>query len=283
MYFVAERIDGRLRATEVLAEVGAKAARFTKRAGRPPGLAIVLAGDDPASLSYIRSKERAAEGAGLYSETHRLPATIEEGALRRFVARLAENERLDGILVQLPLPGLLSADAVLAELPPDKDVDGFTISNQGRLLAGQPGLRPCTPLAVIDLLKWHQVPLDGAHVAVVGRSRTVGRPLALMLLQEHASVTVLHSHSRDLGALVRAAEVVVAAAGQPRLVQAEMVRPGAVVIDVGISREDGKLIGDVDSGVSAVASALTPVPGGVGPMTVAMLMANTVEAAEWHC
>lgn len=280
---MAERIDGRVRAAEVLEGVQAGAKAFSEAAGRPPGLAIVLVGDNPASVSYIRSKEQAATRSGLYSETHRLPTTVAEDALRRFVGRLGENERLDGILVQLPLPETLRQEEVLAALAPDKDVDGFTTLNQGRLLAGESGLRPCTPLGVIDLLRWHGVKLDGANVVVIGRSRTVGRPLALMLLEEHASVTVLHSHSQSLAEDVLRADVVIAAAGQAGVVRREMVRPGAVVIDVGINRVGGKLVGDVAPDVAEVASAMTPVPGGVGPMTVAMLMANTVEACRWHC
>lgn len=279
---MAERIDGRVRAAEVLEGVKARAAAFSAATGRLPGLAIVLVGEHPASLSYIRSKEQAAGRAGLYSETHRLPATVAEDALRRFVGRLGEDERLDGILVQLPLPDALRQEEVLAALPPEKDVDGFTTLNQGRLLAGERGLRPCTPLGVIDLLRWHGVRLDGAEVVVIGRSRTVGRPLALMLLEEHASVTVLHSHSQSLSDDVRRADVVIAAAGQAGIVRREMVREGAVVIDVGINRIGGKLVGDVAPDVAEVASAMTPVPGGVGPMTVAMLMANTVEACTWR-
>ncbi|MHB1505660.1 MAG: bifunctional 5,10-methylenetetrahydrofolate dehydrogenase/5,10-methenyltetrahydrofolate cyclohydrolase [Sulfobacillus sp.] len=279
---MAERIDGRVRAGQVLAEVQTGAMAFREATGRPPGLAIVLVGEHPASLSYIRSKEQAATKAGLYSETHRLPATMAEDALRRFVGRLGEDERLDGILVQLPLPETLRQEEVLAALPPDKDVDGFTTLNQGRLLAGEVGLRPCTPLGVIDLLRWHGVNLDGANVVVIGRSRTVGRPLALMLLEQHASVTVLHSHSQSLAQDVLRADVVIAAAGQAGIVRREMVRPGAVVVDVGINRVDGRLVGDVAADVAEVASAMTPVPGGVGPMTVAMLMANTLEAARWH-
>lgn len=250
--------------------------------GRATGLATVLVGDDPASQVYVGSKERACREVGIESFGHRLPASTSQAELLDLVRTLAIDRRVHGILVQLPLPAGLDAQAVIEAIPPEKDVDGLHPVSQGRLLAGQPGLRPCTPLGVMRLLDEVGVQLQGARAVVVGRSLLVGKPVSLLLLERHATVTMCHSRTADLPGEVGRAEVVVAAAGRTGLVRGSWVRPGAVVIDVGINRgSDGKVRGDVEFAPAAErASHITPVPGGVGPMTVAMLLANTVTAAE---
>lgn len=277
---MGEIIDGKAVAARVREEVAAKAADLRAR-GVEPGLATVLVGDDPASEVYVRNKRRACEAAGIRSFGHRLPAAAREADLLGLLAGLASDRRVHGILVQLPLPPGIDADAVLQAIPPDKDVDGLHPVNQGRLMTGRPGLRPCTPLGVLRLLDEVRVPLVGARAVVVGRSVLVGKPLALLLLERHATVTLCHSRTRDLAAEVGRADVVVAAVGQAGLLRGEWIREGSVVIDVGTNRgPDGRLEGDVDfAGALARCAYITPVPGGVGPMTVAMLLANTVEAA----
>jgi methylenetetrahydrofolate dehydrogenase (NADP+)/methenyltetrahydrofolate cyclohydrolase len=247
-----------------------------------PGLATVLVGDDPASHLYVGNKEKACGEAGIRSFGHRLPGTIAQAELLALVRELGRRADVHGILVQLPLPAGLDARQVLESLPPAKDVDGLHPVSQGRLLAGEPGLRPCTPLGVMRLLDETGVALKGARAVVVGRSVLVGKPVAMLLLERHATVTMCHSRTADLGAEIGRADVVVAATGQAGLVRGAWIRPGAVVIDVGINRgPDGKLCGDVEFAAARErASFITPVPGGVGPMTVAMLLANTVSAAE---
>lgn len=274
-------IDGKAVAAAVRGEVRERVARLAER-GVAPGLATVLVGDDPASQVYVGSKERACREVGIESFGHRLPASTEQRTLLDLVGALGRDPRVHGILVQLPLPAGLDAQAVLEALPPAKDVDGLHPVSQGHLLAGQPGLRPCTPLGVMRLLDEVGVALRGARAVVVGRSLLVGKPVALLLLERHATVTMCHSRTADLAGEVGRADVLVAAAGQAGLVRGEWVRPGAVVIDVGINRgSDGKVRGDVEFAPAAErASHITPVPGGVGPMTVAMLLANTVTAAE---
>lgn len=274
-------IDGKAVAAAVRGEVRERVARLAER-GVAPGLATVLVGDDPASQVYVGSKERACREVGIESFGHRLPASTEQRTLLDLVGALGRDPRVHGILVQLPLPAGLDAQAVLEALPPAKDVDGLHPVSQGHLLAGQPGLRPCTPLGVMRLLDEVGVALRGARAVVVGRSLLVGKPVALLLLERHATVTMCHSRTADLAGEVGRADVLVAAAGQAGLVRGEWVRPGAVVIDVGINRgADGKVRGDVEFAPAAErASHITPVPGGVGPMTVAMLLANTVTAAE---
>lgn len=274
-------IDGKAVAAAVRGEVRERVARLAER-GVVPGLATVLVGDDPASQVYVGSKERACREVGIESFGHRLPASTEQRTLLDLVGALGRDPRVHGILVQLPLPAGLDAQAVLEALPPAKDVDGLHPVSQGHLLAGQPGLRPCTPLGVMRLLDEVGVALRGARAVVVGRSLLVGKPVALLLLERHATVTMCHSRTADLAGEVGRADVLVAAAGQAGLVRGEWVRPGAVVIDVGINRgADGKVRGDVEFAPAAErASHITPVPGGVGPMTVAMLLANTVTAAE---
>ena len=278
---MGQTIDGKAVAAVVRAEVRERVVRLAAR-GIVPGLAAVLVGDDPASLVYVGNKEKACEQVGIRSLRHRLPASTSETELVALVRRLGHDADVHGILVQLPLPAPLRAQVVIEALAPEKDVDGLHPVNQGRLLAGLPGLRPCTPLGVLRLLDTTGVALAGARAVVVGRSVLVGKPVAFLLLERHATVTLCHSRTADLAGEVGRADVVVAATGQPALVRGEWIRPGAVVIDVGINRgADGRLCGDVEfEPARARAASITPVPGGVGPMTVAMLLANTVTAAE---
>jgi len=277
----AKIIDGKALAAQLRASlkpaVEALAARGTR-----PGLAAILAGDDPASRVYVRNKVNACEETGVRSELHEFSLGVPERTLLECIAALNRDPQVHGILVQLPLPAHLDAERVLAAVAPAKDVDGFHAGNLGSLLRGAPRLLPCTPAAVLRLLDHAGVPLAGRHAVVIGRSNIVGKPLALLLLQRDATVTICHSKTAQLAELARRADVLVAATGRPRMVGAEMVKPGACVIDVGTSRSaDGKLVGDVDfAAVKDIAGWITPVPGGVGPMTVAMLVANTVRAAE---
>jgi methylenetetrahydrofolate dehydrogenase (NADP+)/methenyltetrahydrofolate cyclohydrolase len=278
---VGQTIDGKAVAAVVRSEVRTRVARLAER-GVIPGLATVLVGDDPASQLYVSNKERACQEVGMRSFGHRLPAGVSQGELLGLIRQLGRTADVHGILVQLPLPKGLDAQAAVDALPPEKDVDGLHPVSQGRLVAGLPGLRPCTPLGVLRLLDEIGTELAGARAVVVGRSVLVGKPVALLLLERHATVTLCHSRTADLGAEVARAEVLIAATGQPNLVRGEWVRPGAVVIDVGITRgPDGRVRGDVEFDAARErARAITPVPGGVGPMTVAMLLANTVTAAE---
>jgi methylenetetrahydrofolate dehydrogenase (NADP+)/methenyltetrahydrofolate cyclohydrolase len=274
-------IDGKAVAAAVKNDVRARVAALHGR-GIVPGLATVLVGDDPASQVYVRNKQRACEDVGMRSFGHRLPATTDQVDLLRLLASLAEDARVHGILVQLPLPKGLDANEAILALPPAKDVDGLHPMSQGALLAGRDGLRPCTPLGVMRLLDETGVTLAGARAVVLGRSLLVGKPVALLLLERHATVVMCHSRTRDLAEEIGRADVLVAAAGQPGLVRGAWIRRGAVVIDVGINRgADGALHGDVEFAAARErAEFITPVPGGVGPMTVAMLLANTATAAE---
>jgi methylenetetrahydrofolate dehydrogenase (NADP+)/methenyltetrahydrofolate cyclohydrolase len=278
---VGQIIDGKAVAAAVRREVHERVARL-KAAGVEPGLATVLVGDDPASRVYVGNKERACAEVGMRSHGHRLAATTTQAELLALVADLGRRADVHGILVQLPLPAQLDPQTVIQALPPAKDVDGLHPVNQGLLMAGQAAPRPCTPLGVMRLIDETGTALAGKRAVVVGRSVLVGKPIALMLLERHATVTLCHSRTRDLGEEVGRADVVVAATGQAGLVRGAWIRPGAVVIDVGINRgADGKLCGDVEFAPAAERAAfITPVPGGVGPMTVAMLLANTVAAAE---
>jgi methylenetetrahydrofolate dehydrogenase (NADP+)/methenyltetrahydrofolate cyclohydrolase len=282
----AKRIDGKAAAQAVRDRVAAHVPEFERRAGRPPGLATVLVGEDPASAVYVRSKNRATAEAGMASFAHNLPDTITEDELLQLVLDLNADERVDGILVQLPLPNHIDAARVIATIDPSKDVDGFHAINAGRLATGLDALVPCTPLGCLRLLRSELGDLSGLNAVVVGRSNIVGKPMALLLLGEHATVTIAHSRTRDLPEVVRRADIVVAAVGRPEMVRGDWIKPGATVIDVGINRiptNDGKgrLVGDVayDEAV-VVAAAITPVPGGVGAMTIAMLMRNTLVAAH---
>ena len=254
-------------------------------AERRPGLAVLLVGDDPASAVYVRNKIRACEEVGIASFAERLPADASECQVLSIIERFNRDPTVHGILVQLPLPRHIDTSRTLAAVAAAKDVDGFGLESQGALMGGLPGLRPCTPAGVMHMLAVSGITLRGARAVVLGRSNIVGKPMAMLLLQADATVTICHSGTRDLAAIAREADVLVAAIGRPRFVTADMVKPGATVIDVGINRETdgpraGKLCGDVDfDNVAPVAGAITPVPGGVGPMTIAMLLANTVQAA----
>lgn len=273
-------IDGKAVAAAVRERVADEVASLSAELGRPPGLATVLVGDDPASAIYVRRKREACEEVGIRSHHHEPGGSISQSELLDLIAELNGSDEVDGILVQLPLPDQLDAEEVIAALDPAKDVDGLTPTSAGRLARGEAGLVPCTPLGVMELLRSAGVELAGKEAVIVGRSNLVGRPLFSLLLGAHATVTVAHSRTADLAAVCRRAEILVAAAGRPRLIGAEMVRPGATVIDVGTNRTDDGLVGDVDfEPVSEVAGTITPVPGGVGPMTIAMLLANTAKAA----
>jgi methylenetetrahydrofolate dehydrogenase (NADP+)/methenyltetrahydrofolate cyclohydrolase len=274
-------IDGAAVSSRVREEVAAGVADLVARGGPVPGLATVLVGSDPASQVYVRNKNQATERAGMRSFHHELAATTPQAELDALIGRLNDDPAVHGILIQSPLPAGLDEQRAFALVSPDKDVDGFHPWNVGQLALGRPGLRSCTPAGVMELLRDQGVELVGADAVVIGRSNIVGKPLSMMLLAEHCTVTVTHSRTRDLPAKARRADILVAAIGRPRFVTAGMVKPGAVVIDVGINRTDDGLVGDVDfAPVSEVASAITPVPGGVGPMTIAMLLRNTLEAAS---
>jgi len=246
-----------------------------------PKLVVVLVGDDPASQTYVRSKGKKCQDLGLLSETILLPATTTEDELIQRVHALNKDKSVHGILIQLPLPAGVNKNRVLREIDPKKDVDGLHPENQGRLFQGDPRFLPCTPAGVIEILKFHSIPIEGAKATVIGRSEIVGKPVGQLLLMNNATVQMCHSKTRDLKRETSAADILIVAMGKPAFVQAEMVKEGAVVIDVGIHRIDGKLVGDVDfASVSPKASAITPVPGGVGPMTIAMLMKNLIHAAS---
>ncbi|MDZ7628579.1 MAG: bifunctional methylenetetrahydrofolate dehydrogenase/methenyltetrahydrofolate cyclohydrolase FolD [Parvularculaceae bacterium] len=276
----AALIDGKAIAAGLRARVALEAAALTAATGAPPGLAVVLVGDDPASEIYVRNKGVAAKKAGLLSIEHRLPASAPQGDVIALVRRLNADEAIDGILVQMPLPPGLDAALVINEIDPAKDVDGLTETNAGRLVLGKPGLEPCTPRGSIMLIKSVLSNLDGLNAVVVGRSILVGKPLALMLLAENCTVTVAHSKTPDLAGVCRSADILCAAAGKAELVKGDWVKPGAVVIDVGINRDGERLLGDVEFVAARErARAITPVPGGVGPMTIACLLRNTVLAA----
>ncbi|MGH8616603.1 MAG: bifunctional 5,10-methylenetetrahydrofolate dehydrogenase/5,10-methenyltetrahydrofolate cyclohydrolase [Burkholderiales bacterium] len=278
----AVMIDG-VAAAKVLYAALAVRVQALKARGVTPGLATVLVGEDPASRVYVRNKIKACENLGMFSEHITLPATLTTAVLLQEVAALNARADIHGMIVQLPLPPQIDNAALLQAIAPDKDVDGFHWRNLGALTVGNPRLVPCTPAGILYLLDREGVAIEGARAVVIGRSLQVGKPAALLLIARGATVTVCHSKTVDLAAITREADILVAAVGRPRLVTAAMVKPGATVIDVGINRVEGKLVGDVDyEAVRAVAGRITPVPGGVGPMTVAMLIANTVAAAEQY-
>jgi methylenetetrahydrofolate dehydrogenase (NADP+)/methenyltetrahydrofolate cyclohydrolase len=277
----AQIIDGKAVAARVRAEVAEEVAAAVARGEPRPGLATILVGDDPASAIYVGGKQRACAEVGIEGFDHRPAADASQEEIADLIERLNVDDAVSGILLQLPLPAGLDADALTASIEPDKDVDGLTPISAGRLAQGRQGLRPCTPTGVIALLDAHDVALEGAEAVVVGRSNLVGKPLAQLLLERNATVTVCHSRTRDLGAVCARADVLVAAVGVPRLVRGEWVKPGAAVIDVGMNRLEDGLAGDVDFEAAAErAGLITPVPGGVGPMTIAMLLRNTVHAAS---
>ena len=277
----ARLIDGRAAAQELRSRIAREAERFRAAAGRAPGLATVLVGEDPASAVYVRSKGKATREAGMESVSHNLPADIGEESLLALVEQLNAEPAIDGILVQLPLPPHIDSAKVIAAIDPAKDVDGFHPVNSGKLANGAAdALVPCTPLGCLHLLKAELGELSGLEAVVIGRSNIVGKPMAMLLIGQSCTVTVAHSRTRDLADIVRRADIVVAAVGRPEMVKGEWIKPGAAVIDVGINRVDGNLVGDVafDEAIE-VAGAITPVPGGVGPMTIAMLLRNTLVAA----
>lgn len=277
---MAVLLDGKVMAEELTEGLKQKISAL-KAQGITPGLAVILVGENPASQVYVRNKGKACEALGIYSETIRLPEDTTQEALESLIEKLNGDERVDGILVQLPLPGHLDEAAALRKIIPEKDVDGFHIENAGRLFTGQPGVVACTPKGILHMLKAAHVPLSGKEAVVIGRSNIVGKPVAMLLLNENCTVTICHSRTADLSAHTRRADILVAAVGKPRFVTADMVKPGAAVIDVGINRVDGKVVGDVDfESVEKVAGYISPVPGGVGKMTIGMLMENTVEAAQ---
>jgi len=277
----AQLIDGVALSKKIRAEVAQRAAALTAR-GRQPGLAVVLVGDNPASAVYVRNKVKACEEAGLRSVMEKYDASLSEAELLARVEALNNDPTVHGILVQLPLPKHIDAHKVIETISPAKDVDGFHVASAGALMVGQPGFKPCTPYGCMKMLEAIGVSPAGKHAVVIGRSNIVGKPMAMLLLQANATVTICHSGTPDLGAMTRQADIVVAAVGKRNVLTADMVKPGAVVLDVGMNRTDeGKLCGDVDfDGVKEVASWITPVPGGVGPMTITMLLVNTIEAAE---
>ena len=281
----AKRIDGKAAGQAIRDRVAAFVPDFMRNSGRPPGLATVLVGEDPASAVYVRSKNRATAELGMAGFAHNLPETTSEEELLRLVTDLNADDRVDGILVQLPLPGQINSTRVIESIDPDKDVDGFHPMNAGRLASGLPALAPCTPYGCLYLLKQELGDLTGLEAVVIGRSNIVGKPMAQLLLGENATVTIAHSRTRDLTAVARRADILVAAVGRAEMVRGDWIKPGATVIDVGINRiptgdGKGRLVGDVAYDEAAeVAAAITPVPGGVGPMTIAMLMRNTLVAA----
>lgn len=285
-------IDGKAVSMQIRDEIGARVKKLTAEGHRPPGLAVIIVGEDPASEVYVRNKRRAAEKAGFRSVILELPATISQEELLAKVDELNQDDTIDGFLCQSPIPGHLDEEAVTYRIDPEKDVDGFHPVNMGKLARGQAGFVGCTPLGCRELLRRYDIPTRGKHAVVLGRSTIVGRPMALLLMQKgeegDATVTVCHSRTENIGEVCRSADILIAAIGQPEFVKADMVKPGAAVIDVGINRVDDaskdkgyRLVGDVDfDAVKEVAGAITPVPGGVGRMTVAMLLRNTLQSWE---
>jgi methylenetetrahydrofolate dehydrogenase (NADP+)/methenyltetrahydrofolate cyclohydrolase len=282
----AQILDGKALAQKIQLELQGRVQTLQSQIGRPPGLAVLMVGDNPASAVYVRNKERACTKVGIASFGCHFPADTSQEELEAAIAQLNQDYQVDGILVQLPLPKHLDSVALLHKIAPDKDADGLHPVNLGRLVRSEPGLRSCTPAGVMGLLEEYEVELEGKQAVVLGRSILVGKPLALMLLEKNATVTIAHSRTLDLAKVTRQADILVAAVGKPKLITAEMVKPGTIVVDVGINRLEDKqgkscLVGDVDfDGVAEVANWITPVPGGIGPMTVAMLLKNTVESYQ---
>lgn len=278
---MAKLIDGKAVAARIRDEIALEVNALSQK-GITPGLAVVIAGDDPASRTYVNNKKKACAQAGIYSEEYALPASVTQQELLELVARLNHKKEIHGILVQSPLPNGLDEKAVVEAIDPKKDVDAFHPSNVGRIMIGDYHFLPCTPAGVIELLRHEQINISGKHCVVLGRSNIVGKPMAMLLLQQDGTVTICHSKTKNLKEICRSADILIAAVGKPNFVTADMVKDGAVVIDVGINRnQDGKLCGDVEfASVEKVAACITPVPGGVGPMTIAMLLKNTVTAAK---
>ena len=277
----AQIIDGNALAKKIRIEIATRTASLVAK-GIKPGLAVLLVGEDPASQVYVRNKVKACEDVGMHSILERHPADLSEEKLLKRIDELNQDKSIHGILVQLPLPKHIDSHRVIESIAPEKDVDGFHVANAGALMIGAPLFRPCTPYGCMKMLESIDYPIRGARAVVIGASNIVGKPMAMLLLQAGATVTICNSKTRDLSAHTKEADILVVATGKPKMITADMVKPGAVVIDVGINRlPDGKLCGDVDfESVQTVASAITPVPGGVGPMTITMLLLNTLEAAE---
>ncbi|MBD2682806.1 MULTISPECIES: bifunctional methylenetetrahydrofolate dehydrogenase/methenyltetrahydrofolate cyclohydrolase FolD [Nostoc] len=277
----AKILDGKALAAKIQQQLSVAISELQPKVGRPPGLAVLMVGDNPASAAYVRNKEKACAKVGIASFGKHFPAQTTQGELEEVITALNHDERVDGILVQLPLPNHLDAVSLLHQIDPDKDADGLHPVNLGRLVRGETGLRSCTPAGVMRLLEEYEIPLQGKQAVVVGRSILVGKPMALMLLEADATVTIAHSRSHDLKTIAQNADILIAAVGRPGLISADMVKPGAVVVDVGMNRVtdasgNSRLVGDVDlESTAAVAGFITPVPGGVGPMTVALLLQNT--------
>ena len=277
----AEILDGKKMSLMLRREIAERVSLLKERAGVTPGLAVILAGNDPASEIYVRNKGNGCRETGMFSETVTLPGDVGQEKLHDEIDRLNSDPRIHGILVQLPLPSHLDETAALSRILPEKDVDGFHLINAGKLMTGQSGVVPCTPRGALYMIRQTGIDLNGKNAVVVGRSNIVGKPMAMLLLRENCTVTLCHSRTRDLSEHTRRADILIAAVGKAGFVTADMVKPGAVVIDVGINRIDGKVCGDVDfESVKEVASWITPVPGGVGKMTITMLLQNTLEAAE---
>src|SRR3954471_22871796 len=277
----AQIIDGKAVGARVRAEVDTDVAAFVAENGRPPGLATILVGDDPASAVYVNGKQKACAGAGIRGFDHRLAQDASHEAVRTLLHQLNADPQVDGILLQLPTPPQVDGPALTEEIDPRKDVDGLTPISTGLLVKNRPGLRPATPVGCMELLRRHDVAIEGAQAVVVGRSDLVGKPISALLLHANATVTTAHSRTRDLASVCRRADILVAAVGVAHLIKGDWIKPGAVVIDVGMNRLDGKLTGDVEFETAKErASLITPVPGGVGPMTIAMLMRNTLQAAK---
>ena len=279
---MAKIIDGKKIAAEVREDIADRAAKFQREHGIKPGLAVIIVGDDPASAVYVRNKHKACEQVGFYSEVIEMSADTTMSQLLGKIDSLSRDERIHGILVQLPLPRHLDENAVIAAIPPEKDVDAFHVQNTGKIMLGKFDFVPCTPAGIMKMLEHENIGIEGKECVVVGRSNIVGKPMAMLLLHANGTVTICHSRTKDLASVTRRADILVVAVGKADFITGDMVKEGAVVIDVGMNRrEDGKLTGDVDfESVSKKASAITPVPGGVGPMTITMLLENTLTAAE---
>ena len=277
-------IDGNMVASQIKKNIASEVESLKQKTGETPGLAVVLVGDDPASSVYVRNKNKTCKNLGFQSFENILPANTKESTLLGLIDELNKNERVSGILVQLPLPGHISSYKILEAINPQKDVDGFHLENIGRLVTGNATFKPCTPKGIIQLLDYYKVKIEGKNAVVLGRSNIVGKPISLLLLERNATVTICHSRTKNLSAITKSADILIAAIGKPNFVTDDMVKDDVVIIDVGINRVNDKLIGDVDyQSVSKKASLITPVPGGVGPMTIAVLMANTLQAFKNLC
>jgi methylenetetrahydrofolate dehydrogenase (NADP+)/methenyltetrahydrofolate cyclohydrolase len=272
-------IDGKKVSSQIIEHIASEVKSLKLKTEKSPGLAVILVGDDPASAVYVRNKNKTCTNIGFQSFENILPSDTSELKLLNLIDELNNNDHINGILVQLPLPKHISSHKILEAIKPEKDVDGFHLQNVGRLVTGNPSFIPCTPAGIIQLLDYYSVDLEGKSAVVLGRSNIVGKPVAFLLLEKNATVTICHSRTKDLSKITRQADVLIAAIGKPNFVTADMVKDGSVIIDVGINRVEGKLVGDVDyQVVSQKVSLITPVPGGVGPMTIAMLMANTLQS-----